>query len=426
MHHKRNQRIEQVTENTLIIGVDIAKESHYACAVDHRSRELGKSWKFSQSRNGFETFLSSLLALQRRHEKTDILIGLEPTGHYWMNLAVFLTEQDIPFVLVNPLHVKRSKELDDNLQSKNDPKDARLIAKMITYGHYSVPRHATEVETELRRGAAYRARLKKDLGSIKNRIQRWLDLYFPEFRQVFKDILIQAKAILDYVPLPVDICQFSSEEMRQTLRDRGVRCLPKKKVAQLREHAAASIGVQDSPKAARREIHSLLHQQALLEEDLDTLTEDLIEEAKKLPDFLFLTSIKGVSDIFVAELLAETGSLLHYKHPRQLHKLAGLTLRTNSSGKHEGEKHLSKRGRKRLRALLYKAILPLIRNNQGFHQLFLYYKTRRENPLKGKEAMVILCRKLLQICHGLSGKKRYFESHQMIEDMSFLPLKKTA
>ena len=56
-----------------------------------------------------------------------VIVGMEPTGHYWLNLAHFLKEQNIKFVVVNPMHVKKSKELDDNSPTKNDVKDARVI-----------------------------------------------------------------------------------------------------------------------------------------------------------------------------------------------------------------------------------------------------------------------------------------------------------
>lgn len=87
--------------------------------------------------------------------------------------------------MVNPMHVKRSKELDDNLPSKNDKKDALVIARLLKDGRFSYPRLLKEVEAELRIGSTLRSKLTEDLASIKNRIISWLDRYFPEFTQVF-------------------------------------------------------------------------------------------------------------------------------------------------------------------------------------------------------------------------------------------------
>ncbi|MGJ9386237.1 IS110 family transposase, partial [Salipaludibacillus sp. CF4.18] len=250
MHHNRNFRIDQVTEQTLVVGIDIAKATHYACAVDERGRELSKSWKFKQSYQGFEDFYSSLMKLLESQGKNDILVGFEPTGHFWMNLAEFLTEYEIPFVIVNPFHVKKSKELDDNSPSKNDIKDARLIAKMITYGHYSIPRDQNKTDTELRKGTSFRARLRKELSATQNRIRRWMDLYFPEFSSVYKGLGEQACAILKHTPLPVDVMVYSAEKIVHTHREAGISYLPQKKVEQLMQKAEDSIGVKNSNKMA--------------------------------------------------------------------------------------------------------------------------------------------------------------------------------
>jgi len=51
-----------------------------------------------------------------------VIVGMEPTGYYLLNLAHYLKGKNIKFVVVNPMHVKKSKELDDNSPSKNDVK----------------------------------------------------------------------------------------------------------------------------------------------------------------------------------------------------------------------------------------------------------------------------------------------------------------
>lgn len=111
MHSNTNQKINQVTENTLVIGIDIAKHKYFACAIDDRGRGLQKSFPIVQSHLGLEGFYERRLDLKVAHEKQDILVGFEPTGHYWMNLAAFLTSYRISFVMVNPMHVNRSKRM---------------------------------------------------------------------------------------------------------------------------------------------------------------------------------------------------------------------------------------------------------------------------------------------------------------------------
>ncbi|GAA3333244.1 hypothetical protein GCM10020331_096540 [Ectobacillus funiculus] len=174
-------KINQVTQATLVIGMDIAKRTHYASLTDVRGRVLQKAFPVSQSREGFERFYQRILETMKEFEKTDVIIGIEPTGHYWLNLAYFLAERGIPLVMVNPMHVKRSKELDDNLPTKHDAKDALVIARLVKDGRFSYPRILTGVEAELRVGATLRSRLVEEQGAVQNKLIRWLDRYFPEF-----------------------------------------------------------------------------------------------------------------------------------------------------------------------------------------------------------------------------------------------------
>lgn len=140
MNSKWNEKLNQVTENTLIVGMDIAKRTHYVCFVDERGRVLEKAFAVQQSKEGFEALYQNILHAMKVYEKTDVIVGIEPTGHYWMNLAYFLDSYGIPLVMVNPLHVKKAKELDDNLQTKNDKKDAVVIARLMKDGRFSYPR----------------------------------------------------------------------------------------------------------------------------------------------------------------------------------------------------------------------------------------------------------------------------------------------
>ncbi|MDP9729803.1 IS110 family transposase, partial [Alicyclobacillus tolerans] len=125
----QNQRVERISTTTLVIGIDIAKERHAAQAIHFRGIVLSnKPIIFSNDRSGFEHLERTIRKLQTTHGMDDVIIGMESTGHYWFNLANWLVKQGIDVVLVNPLTTKRNKENRDNSPSKNDPKDALVIA----------------------------------------------------------------------------------------------------------------------------------------------------------------------------------------------------------------------------------------------------------------------------------------------------------
>lgn len=52
MKYNQNSKILQITEKTLIVCVDIAKEIHHARAFDFRGIEYGKRIEFSNDTEG--------------------------------------------------------------------------------------------------------------------------------------------------------------------------------------------------------------------------------------------------------------------------------------------------------------------------------------------------------------------------------------
>ena len=107
----------------MIIGIDVASEVHYARAFDNRGIEQAKVFRFSNDQEGFKSFARWADVTRLKAGKQSMIVGMEPTGHYWFNLAQYSKGHRMKIVLVNPFAVKRSKELDDNNPTKNDRKD---------------------------------------------------------------------------------------------------------------------------------------------------------------------------------------------------------------------------------------------------------------------------------------------------------------
>ncbi|MCL6576914.1 UPF0236 family transposase-like protein [Kyrpidia sp.] len=61
MARNQNAKIERVTEATLVIGVDIAKQKHVARCVDWRGLELGTPLFFENTREGLDRWLACIV-----------------------------------------------------------------------------------------------------------------------------------------------------------------------------------------------------------------------------------------------------------------------------------------------------------------------------------------------------------------------------
>src|SRR5690606_28589553 len=119
-----------------------------------------------------------------------------------------------------------------------------------------------------------------------------------------------------------------------------------------------------------------------------------------------MLTVPGVGVVTVAGFLAEVGNLSNYDHGQQIIRLAGLSLKENSSGKRKGKTGISKRGRSRLRALLFRAVMPMVAKNAAFKALHQYFTTRSRNPLKKKQSIIALCGKLIRVLFTLGTKQK--------------------
>jgi len=418
MNYTQNEKIKQVKKETLVVGVDIAKKHHVARAQDYRGIQYDKPFSFENNYLGFNEFLYWTKKVAKKNDKSEFIVGMEPTGHYWLNIEQFLRSNDIKLVLVNPAHVKKSKSLDDNSPTKNDKKDAKVIAQLVKDGRYSEPNIPEDVYAELRVAMTHRERLVKDLVRIKNKIIQWIDKFFPEFLDVFKSWEGKAAlAILSEIPLPEDIVDLSTDEILTVIKKGATRGVGIKRAEKLKETAHKSIGLTEGLKMASIELNNLLQQYDILTSQLETLEEEVKGLLEEVPGAKEMESIKGVGTITIAGFVAEIGDIRNYDHPRQIQRLSGLNLVENSSGKHKGKTKISKRGRPKLRSLLYRVTLSLIGKNNEFNTLYNYYTNRTKNPLKSQQARVALVCKLIRILFALGKKQVKYDGEKMLNDI---------
>lgn len=427
MKYNQNRKIEQITDSTLIIGVDIAKHNHVARAQDFRGILLSKPLAFENSREGFNQFLYWMRTIMLDHEKHEVLVGMEPTGHYWMAFAQCLRHEGIKVVLVNTHHVSKSKELDDNSPTKNDVKDARVIAQLVKDGRYSEPTVPEGIYADLRVGMNMRDRLSEDLQRVQGRMVNWLDRFFPEFFTVFKDWTGKAALVtLRNFPFPQDIVGLEPMDIVLCWKKEVQRAVGLKRAELLLGAAKQSIGLADGLMMARQELRALLNQYDAVIQELEALEQIIEGLLKQVPGVKEMMSIPGVGLVTIAGFLAEVGDLNQYSHPRQIQKLAGFNLKEHSSGKHKGQTKITKRGRPRLRRLLYACIMPMVAKNNEFKALHQHFITRTENPLKKKQSLIALCNKLIRLLFTLGKRQVAYNPVQCLGDVRLQQLQEVA
>ena len=420
MNYTQNEKIEQVTDTTLVIGIDIGSQTHFARAFDNRGRELTKRvFPFRNDIEGFNAFYAWAKKLQKENNKTVVLIGCEPTGHYWFAFSKYVSDHQMMLVMVNPFSVKKIKELDDNSPKKTDAKDPKTIAKLVVDGRYSIPYIPEGIYAEVRDLVYSRDRIMKQHNISANRIQRWLSIHFPEYLGIYTRFdAASGLAVLEKAPLPKEIIALGVSGIRKIwhekkMRGRGVT---EDRAKILVEAAHNSVGL-DGGYGTKSELYMLLEEHRLWTLQLENVNKVLEETIHQVEHVDKLLNIKGVGTVTIAGFIAEVGDIRRFKSPKQIQKYAGLELVENSSGKHKGRTRISKRGRRKLRKILYQVMIPLLARNKEFREIYDYYVTRVKNPLKRRQAMIAVSCKLIRVFYAVLTKGQDYDRLKMMSDI---------
>jgi transposase len=418
MKSTQNEKISQIKTWSLVVGIDVAKEIHYARAFDHRGIELAKLLKFSNAAEGFQKLEQWMQDICQQHNKTDIIVGFEPTGHYWFTLGDYLKKQGHRLAIVNPFHVKRTKELDDNSPTKNDRKDPKTIAMLVKDGRYREVYIPEDLYQELRDAVAERDRLVQRMTSIDNQVGRWLDIHFPEYQTIFSDWQGKAALLtLRHFPTPEKIVSAGPEKIEAIWKASMKRSAGLKKAQVLVAAADKSIGRKTGLVAAEASLQNMLTEHELYKEQYEQLEQLMLDLLKQVPNAEKLLDIKGVGLITVATFVGEVGNINRFQDPRQIQKLAGFNLVENSSGKHKGKTRISRRGRRRLRHGLFRAMITILATNQEFRKLHQKNLTREKNPLTKMQSIIALCGKLIRVFYGLLRNGTDYSAEKMLGDI---------
>lgn len=410
------QKLLAIKTNTLVVGVDIAKNYQWARFVDFRGIEHSRALKFKNSKGGFEIILAGIRQICNEENFAEAIVGMEPTGHYWKAFANWLDKQEgIQVVLVNPYATKQAKELDDNSQTKSDKKDALTIAKLVKDGRYFELYLPHDVYAELRGLSTIRTGLNRRKGALKNTITAILDEFFPEYTEVFKCPLSgkASRYILKVCPFPKFIIELGVDGVTSEIKKAVKKTVGRKKAKQLVETAKESIGVDYGEEAARLKLHQVLEELELLEKQTEELEEKMAEALQQTDYAGFLLSIKGIGVVTLAACLGELGDPTRFDSPRQMSRMAGYNLVEDSSGKNKSGTKISKRGRKNLRGVLYQMALTMVATNDEMKQLYHYLKTRKKDPLKKMQALIVVSKKILTLIHTLAKKKESYNPEKV-------------
>ena len=392
--NNKTQKVKKFNPKTLIVTVDIGKYVHYGYFRAPDGTEV-KPFKFYNTRKSFDRFWHKVHRFCKSQSLKQIVIGFESSGPYAEPFFHYLQDKPADLVQINPMHTKRIKELTGNSPDKTDRKDPRVIADVIGLGHaltLVVPQGAA---AELRRLTQARERCIKKRTAANNQLQQLIFIVFPEFVQIMKNLSTKtAMFLMNNYPTPEQILALGLKPLATVMKKISRGRIGHERAEALIKAAGSCVGVQQGKQTLVTEIKHLISEIQASNRFIDELEKQMAHYLKQVPYSGNILSIKGLSTVTVAGLIGEVGDFRKFNTIAEITKLAGLDLYEISSGRHQGRRRISKRGRPLLRKLLFFAAINSVKSGGIMHDK--YHQLLDRGMIKMK-ALTAIARKLLAL-----------------------------
>ena len=389
-----------------IVSIDVSKgKSDYQAFKEMNVKYTG-SRSIKHTKEGFDEIVSLVREMEKKLE-TEVCVVYEATGVYHRVLKKVLEDNNIKQFIINPLLSAKTRKNDSLRSPKTDKLDPKSIAKTY-YSHSLHNSHKPEtIYHELRELSRYYEDILVHLRKDKVAFRAQLDVVFPGYDTLYDDLYgLVALAVIEKYPHP------------EMLQKKKINTVSKVIHSKTCHRQAMSDTMADKAIEYSKTIYSgcdkddievLILQRFIkkLKEDMaeaERTIGEMIKLAQELPDFSIIKSIPGIGDNLAARIIAELGDMTRFKKKNELVAFAGLDPRISESGQNDGDHmHITKKGNKRLRCLLYLAVTCSIRLKRDDNSIKDFYikKKQQSNPMCSKAAKTACASKLVRIIYSM-------------------------
>ena len=389
-----------------IVSIDVSKgKSDYQAFKEMNVKYTG-SRSIKHTKEGFDEIVSLVREMEKKLE-TEVCVVYEATGVYHRVLKKVLEDNNIKQFIINPLLSAKTRKNDSLRSPKTDNLDPKSIAKTY-YSHSLHNSHKQEtIYHELRELSRYYEDILVHLRKDKVAFRAQLDVVFPGYDTLYDDLYGPvALAVIEKYPHPEMLQKKKINTVSKVIQSKTCH---RQAVSDTMADKAIEYSKTIYSGCDKDDIEVLILQRFIkkLKEDMaeaERTIGEMIKLAQELPDFSIIKSIPGIGDNLAARIIAELGDMTRFKKKNELVAFAGLDPRISESGQNDGDHmHITKKGNKRLRCLLYLAVTCSIRLKRDDNSIKDFYikKKQQSNPMCSKAAKTACASKLVRIIYSM-------------------------
>lgn len=388
------------------VGLDVGRETMQAVWINEGGQRIG-SLSFPNNHNGYETFMDKLGSLGCNGLSP--VVGTEGHSGEVSPLDEYLTQQEFPFVSIQPSRVYAHKSILGQLK-KTDDYDAYAIADFLWSRRNQLdqmPKFESLVQ-KVKKLSRTNQDLQKEENRYVNRLRQTVTEYFPEFLQ--EDWFSK---LTDKTPLCILASYPSIEKFRETGIDDLASFLREKSRGHHGKRLATEIittvkkitrSVGDNTAYAIR-IKSLAELLLTLRERRNDVKSAIKEALIGWEDADIVKSLPGAGNILSAQLLGEIGSINRFHSSDAFALYCGVAPIPHSSGKWRSNKNT-----KRVNRVAKDALMQIAQASRRFNDISdQYYQRKRDEGKNHWHALKCLARNLARVIYAMLKNRTYYE-----------------
>ena len=385
-----------------IVSIDVSKGKSDYQAFKNLNVKYTGSRSIKHTKEGFDEIVNLVREMEKKL-KTEVCVVYEATGVYHRVLKKVLEDNNIKQFIINPLLSAKTRKNDSLRCPKTDKLDPKSIAKTY-YSHSLHNSHKQEtIYHELRELSRYYEDILVHIRKDKVAFRAQLDIVFPGYDTLYDDLYGPvALAVIEKYPHPEMLQKKKINTVSKVIQSKTCH---RQAVSDTMADKAIEYSKTIYSGCDKDDIEVLILQRLIkkLNEDMaeaERTIGEMIKLAQELPDFSIIKSIPGIGDNLAARIIAELGDMTRFKKKNELVAFAGLDPRISESGQNDGDHmHITKKGNKRLRCLLYLAVTCSIRLKRDDNSIKDFYikKKQQSNPMCSKAAKTACASKLVRI-----------------------------
>lgn len=397
------------------LAIDVSKGSSHFQSFKAMNEPISKVFYIEHTSDGFCTLINEIKRIKNEYNEIPMIL-FESTGIYHFPLKSLLDEYNLNYIIISPLLSAKVRKSDIR-GVKTDVKDCASIASVYYVKKLIVHRKYENLYDILREKSRFYDYLSNNLKKWKVEFRRLLDIVFPrldeEFENIYTDYMLN---ILLKYSHPDLIKNTSSDELLKYITEktnhRTSFCI--KQIERLKRYSLNYKSGCEQNSFYVKQLKKIVFILQKEIQDKDEAMFELVKDASKHPNYECIRSIPGISDNLGSRLLAEIGDISRFSNYKKIIAYAGIDPMIYQSGERKGEHlNISKKGNKKLRYLLFIAVVSMVKTNRDTPIVSYFYKKRNQG-LKNKEALVASMNKLLRLIYclcknGLIYKKINFE-----------------